>query len=76
MVEDGVTGFVVPPNDPVALGGAIARLFALSEDELRGLGEAARRRALATFTRDRYFREMSAIYDQLLGRSRAADAAA
>jgi glycosyltransferase involved in cell wall biosynthesis len=27
MIEDGVTGLLVPPNDPVALGGAISRLL-------------------------------------------------
>jgi glycosyltransferase involved in cell wall biosynthesis len=77
MVEHEVTGFVVPPNDPASLGAAIARTFALSESELAGLGAAARAHALATFTRDRYFREMSAIYARLLGpRAALADMAA
>ncbi|MFI5011295.1 MAG: glycosyltransferase [Hyphomicrobiales bacterium] len=76
MVEDGVTGFVVPPNDPPSLGAAIARVFAMSEAERSRLGEAARGQALGTFTRDRYFREMTAIYDGLLGRPRTAQAEA
>ena len=71
MVEDNVTGFVVPPNDADALGVAIAKAFALSEAELAKLGEAARAYALATFTRDRYFTEMTAIYDALLRRPAA-----
>jgi glycosyltransferase involved in cell wall biosynthesis len=69
MVEDGVTGFVVPPNDAQALGAAVARVFAMSEEELGGVGRAARSQALTTFTRERYFGEMTAIYDRLLGRS-------
>jgi glycosyltransferase involved in cell wall biosynthesis len=74
MVENEVTGFVVPPNDAASLGAAIARVFAMSEEERAGLGEAARRHALATFTRERYFGEMSAIYAKLLGREPAAPA--
>lgn len=66
MVDDGVTGFIVPANDAASLGAAIARVFAMSETERARLGGAAREHALATFTRDRYFREMSAIYDTLL----------
>ncbi len=72
MVEDGVTGFVVAPNDASALAGAITRAFAMSEPELARLGEAARARALSTFTRERYYAEMTAIYDNLLGRTPAA----
>jgi glycosyltransferase involved in cell wall biosynthesis len=71
MVTDGVTGFIVRPNDAHALGAALARVFAMSEDELGGIGRAARRQALTTFPRDRYFGEMIAIYDRLLGRASA-----
>lgn len=67
MVEDGVTGFVVPPNDPGALGDAITRAFAASEARVAALGDAGRRQALSTFTRERYFAETSALYDALLG---------
>ena len=42
-VEDGRTGLVVPPRDPVALAGALVRL--LRDDALRReYGEAARRK--------------------------------
>ena len=49
VVEDGVTGFVVPPNDPEALG---AKLRWLRDHpcEAREMGQAARRRVLEKFT--------------------------
>ena len=68
LVEDGVTGFVVPPNDPAALGRAVSRAFALPADDLARLGDAARRRTLSTFTKERYFADMTALYDRLRDR--------
>ena len=44
MLTDGRDGVVVPPGDPAALAGALARL--LEHDELRAaIGERARARA-------------------------------
>jgi glycosyltransferase involved in cell wall biosynthesis len=43
MVEDGVTGYLVPPRDPRALAAALGRVLG-SEDRGRAMGEAARRR--------------------------------
>jgi glycosyltransferase involved in cell wall biosynthesis len=48
LVEDGVTGLLVPPRDESALAAAIARL--LGDAELRrAMGSAARRRAEERF---------------------------
>ncbi|MFB3855244.1 MAG: glycosyltransferase family 4 protein [Vicinamibacterales bacterium] len=49
VVEDGVTGLVVPPNDPRALGDAIRRILSRPEESAR-MGEAGRRRVLERFT--------------------------
>jgi glycosyltransferase involved in cell wall biosynthesis len=47
--DDGVTGLLVPPDDPGALAGAIGRL--LDDEELRrNLGAAGRQRVLGRFT--------------------------
>jgi starch synthase len=49
IVEDGVTGYVVPPNDPTALRAAIRCIL---DDPARAarMGEAARMRVLDKFT--------------------------
>lgn len=49
VVKDGVTGFVVPPNDPQALAEKLLWLRDHPE-RARALGEAARARVLERFT--------------------------
>ena len=52
LVEDGGSGFLVPPRDPDALAGALQRLIA--DPELRRrMGQAGREKALKEFTLDR-----------------------
>jgi glycosyltransferase involved in cell wall biosynthesis len=61
VVEHGVTGFVVPPNDPVALG---ERLLWLKEHpgEARMMGAAGRQRVLEHFTWPAVVQRCLAIY--------------
>jgi glycosyltransferase involved in cell wall biosynthesis len=49
VVEDGITGFVVPPNDPAALRAKILWLRN-HPSEAQTMGAAARRRVLEQFT--------------------------
>ncbi|MEO7218482.1 MAG: glycosyltransferase family 4 protein [Gemmatimonadaceae bacterium] len=49
VVDDGVTGILVPPRDAVALADAIQRLVARPELR-RALGEAARKKAVEKFS--------------------------
>jgi len=51
LVEDGVTGFIVPPNDSIAIRQKI-RWFIAHPDEADRMGEAARQRVLRLFTWD------------------------
>lgn len=62
VVEDGVTGFVVPPNDPGALN---AKLVWLRENPARRreMGDAARRRVLDKFTWPAVVRNCLEIYN-------------
>lgn len=52
VVEDGVTGFIVPPNAPAALGEKL-RWLRDHPAEAQRVGEAARARVLEHFTWDR-----------------------
>jgi glycosyltransferase involved in cell wall biosynthesis len=49
IVEDGVTGFIVPPNDPSALGQKL-RWLRDNPERARAMGHDARRRVLEKFT--------------------------
>jgi len=59
VVEDGVTGLLIPPDDPVALRSA---LIELSDDALIAMGAAGRARFLDGFTIGRTVAELKALY--------------
>jgi glycosyltransferase involved in cell wall biosynthesis len=61
VVEDGVTGFVVPPNDPAALGARIAWLKEHPR-EAAEMGRRARLRVLEKFTWPAVVRRCLEIY--------------
>jgi glycosyltransferase involved in cell wall biosynthesis len=61
VVEDGVTGFVVPPNNPAVLRERIVWLRD-HPSETRQMGEAARRRVLDRFTWPAVVRRCLSIY--------------
>lgn len=60
MVDDGVTGALVPPRDPVALAGAMLR--ALDGATARTWGEAGRARALQQFDLPRWSRRITELF--------------
>jgi glycosyltransferase involved in cell wall biosynthesis len=61
VVEDGTTGFIVPPNDPVALG---QKIEWLREHPIQAgeMGQRARQRVLEKFTWPRVVRRCLDIY--------------
>lgn len=64
LVEDGVSGLVVPPRDPAALAAAVRRL--LTEPALAGaLGEAGRRRVVEGFSAEARLDRVEALYRAL-----------
>ena len=50
IVEDGVTGFVVPVGDIVALANAMERFIQMPDEERRKMGRAAHERTLTLFS--------------------------
>ncbi|MHB1422892.1 MAG: glycosyltransferase, partial [Gemmataceae bacterium] len=64
VVEDGVTGLLVPPGDPAALAAAMARLLA-DPDLRRRMGQAGRQRAIEKFTAERVVRETISVYERV-----------
>ncbi|KAA1171622.1 glycosyltransferase family 4 protein [Marinobacter salinexigens] len=68
LVEDGVSGLVVPPEHPAALAAAIDRL--IRDRALAGaLGAAARDRIARDFHTSMTVRETGELYKSLTGRS-------
>lgn len=68
VVEDGVTGLLVPPGDPSALAGAIRRLLDDPRAALE-MGRAARRRA-EDFTVSKATTILDAVLEELIEKRR------
>lgn len=67
IVEDGVTGILVPPGDPQALAEAILRLLG-DPDLRRRMGEASRERVNAKFSTEHVADQTIAVYAECLQR--------
>jgi L-malate glycosyltransferase len=67
-VEDGVSGFVVPSEDPAAMAVAIARLL---EDPVRAkaMGEAGKALVAEKFTIEAMMDQITGAYAKVLGRA-------
>jgi glycosyltransferase involved in cell wall biosynthesis len=64
IVESGVTGYIVPPMDPVALANAIA--LVLSDPDLgEKLGIAGRMRAKRLFSAEGYVKNFENVYQEI-----------
>jgi glycosyltransferase involved in cell wall biosynthesis len=62
LIEDGRTGFLVPPGDDAALAACLRRVLAAPE-ESGAMGGRARAWAREQFSLTRHVAEMSAIYE-------------
>lgn len=65
LVEEGVTGYTVPPGDPDKLAQAILKALR-DRDRLRRMSLAAQRRVLEKYSADRLIRDMDHLYQLLL----------
>lgn len=66
MIDDGVTGYLFEMGNIVQLAEKLHTAFNSSDATRSHVGRAAQLHALATFTKDRYFREMVELYENLL----------
>jgi glycosyltransferase involved in cell wall biosynthesis len=74
VLEDGVTGFLVPPRDAHAMAAKLVLL--LKDAALRArMGDAALHRARDRFTVERMVEGTAAVYERLAGTPRAAGTA-
>jgi glycosyltransferase involved in cell wall biosynthesis len=64
-VEDGVTGIIVPSEDPDALAGGIIAMLS-NRSEARRMGIAGGERAAARFTTEVMMRSTTKLYQELL----------
>ena len=68
LIDHGVNGLLVPPDDPKALAAAILRLE--GDPALRKrLADEARLRAAEQFTAERFAAETGALYEKVLARA-------
>jgi len=65
-VEDGLTGWRVPPGDAGALAAAIQRALDLSEAERQALGERAREAVRRSYTTEAMQQATLNVYRELL----------
>jgi glycosyltransferase involved in cell wall biosynthesis len=65
IVHEGENGLLVPPNDPVALAGAIRRLFA--DDDLRRRLADAAPGSVAGYTEESVFARIEAVLESAAG---------
>ncbi len=68
IVEDGRTGFVVPPRNPCALAAAMANLMARSAEERLAMGTAGRAHIEGRFCLDGVLDRWCELFNGLLER--------
>ncbi len=68
IIEDGVTGFLIPPHSPDKLAQAIIKI--LENPELaHNMGSRGRQKAETQFNLQQSINEIQKIYEQILGKS-------
>lgn len=68
LVEDGVSGFVVPPGDPQALAERMRFTMALPRKTLKAMGEQGMARIHGRYENERVVDEWEALFRRLATR--------
>ena len=69
LVQDGLTGLLVPSENADALAGALLQLFR-NPEQARQMGSAGQRFAIENFSFERLIREVDELYTELLDRTK------
>jgi glycosyltransferase involved in cell wall biosynthesis len=72
LVREGVTGFLPPSRDPVALADAALRLMRLSEAERQAMGRRGREHVRAHYGLDQVAEQWETLYREVAARKRPA----
>jgi len=64
-VEDGVTGYIVPPKNPKALAEKINQLLSLN-GKIETMGKASRNRVENHFSLEKQIQEFENLYERLI----------
>ena len=67
-VQEGKTGWLLPPSNPQSWANAIAEALAMKPEQRACMAEAARLRAQTYFDRRRMISDTIAVYDELMGK--------
>ncbi|HEY8196473.1 MAG TPA: glycosyltransferase [Gemmatimonadales bacterium] len=68
VVRENESGFLVPPRDPDALGGAMLRLMAMPDAQRRSMGERGREHVQASYGLSRVVDRWLDVYRRVLER--------
>lgn len=68
VVQDGVTGFIVPPQNPDALAEAMRRMTGLSETARQQMGDAARQHIVRNYSMEHVVNLWEQLYQDCLRR--------
>ena len=66
LVVDGETGYLVPAGAPEALAGSLEKLMGLTEEQLRAMGRAGRKRVEEHFHVDRMVKAYENLYNECM----------
>jgi len=65
LIDDGVNGCLVPPDDPDALAEAMVTLLT-DHDRRQAMGQAGRKRVIPAFSAERLLDDIDHLYRGLL----------
>ncbi len=74
VVEDGVSGYLIPPGEPEPVARRILELLA-SEARRREMGQSGRQRVLGEFTFEAQSEQYRRLFEELVGAPRAEEMA-